>query len=48
MPFEEALAHQALARFEGARGERGRAGEHGSAARAGFERLDAQWHLTEG
>ncbi len=46
MPFEEALAHEALARFEEARGERGRAGEHRRVARELFERLDAQWHLT--
>ncbi|MGK3967745.1 serine/threonine-protein kinase PknK [Sorangium sp. So ce118] len=47
MPFEEALAREALASFEEARGERGRAGEHRRVARALFERLDAQWHLTE-
>jgi tetratricopeptide (TPR) repeat protein len=47
VPFDEALAHQALAGLAEARGERELAVEHRHAASEMFERLGAEWHLAE-
>jgi hypothetical protein len=46
-PFDEALAHQALAELADARRERGLAAEHRRAARETFERLGAHWHVAD-
>jgi hypothetical protein len=47
VPFDEALAHQALAGVAEARGDRGLAVEHRHVAREMFERLGADWHVAD-
>jgi hypothetical protein len=47
MPFDEALALQALGDIEDARGEHAHAAQHRRQARGLFERLGASWHAAE-
>jgi len=46
MPFEEALAHQALAEVAQARGDRAAAKKKRSESRVLFERLGVHWHVA--
>jgi ATP/maltotriose-dependent transcriptional regulator MalT len=47
IPFDEALAHQALAEVAQARGDRAAAEKERSMARVLFERIGAHWHVAD-